>query len=138
LCPCFFFSIIRRPPRSTLFPYTTLFRSVVDDVWRDQDQEIAPLLRLRREAEQLPEERQVYKEGDSRLGYRDRGHREAADHRRLAVVDEYLVVGLLRLEREADVHRRGLDARVLGVHLHEHLAVGRHVWRHLEVDPRLL
>src|SRR5438445_12268499 len=24
---CFFFSIIRRPPRSTLFPYTTLFRS---------------------------------------------------------------------------------------------------------------
>src|SRR5690348_18333426 len=25
----FFFSMIRRPPRSTLFPYTTLFRSVV-------------------------------------------------------------------------------------------------------------
>src|SRR5688572_32077046 len=24
----FFFSMIRRPPRSTLFPYTTLFRSV--------------------------------------------------------------------------------------------------------------
>src|SRR5204863_9609049 len=24
---CFFFSMIRRPPRSTLFPYTTLFRS---------------------------------------------------------------------------------------------------------------
>src|SRR5258708_10282430 len=31
----FFFLMIRRPPRSTLFPYTTLFRShevVVDDV----------------------------------------------------------------------------------------------------------
>src|SRR2546422_11494848 len=28
--PCFFFFLmIRRPPRSTLFPYTTLFRSVV-------------------------------------------------------------------------------------------------------------
>src|SRR6266496_2754476 len=33
LCPyskyffCFFFLMIRRPPRSTLFPYTTLFRS---------------------------------------------------------------------------------------------------------------
>src|SRR3984893_11761033 len=27
---CFFFLMIRRPPRSTLFPYTTLFRS--DDV----------------------------------------------------------------------------------------------------------
>src|SRR2546430_13128117 len=27
----FFFLMIRRPPRSTLFPYTTLFRSVIDD-----------------------------------------------------------------------------------------------------------
>src|SRR6266511_5749882 len=26
-CPLFFFLMIRRPPRSTLFPYTTLFRS---------------------------------------------------------------------------------------------------------------
>src|SRR3954464_3214692 len=26
---CFFFLMIRRPPRSTLFPYTTLFRSNV-------------------------------------------------------------------------------------------------------------
>src|SRR5437867_7379604 len=26
-CVCFFFLMIRRPPRSTLFPYTTLFRS---------------------------------------------------------------------------------------------------------------
>src|SRR5260221_3305647 len=41
MCPCigsslsshlvifFFFLMIRRPPRSTLFPYTTLFRSVI-------------------------------------------------------------------------------------------------------------
>src|SRR5256885_15494488 len=28
VCLCFFFLMIRRPPRSTLFPYTTLFRSV--------------------------------------------------------------------------------------------------------------
>src|SRR5256885_432449 len=26
--PIFFFLMIRRPPRSTLFPYTTLFRSI--------------------------------------------------------------------------------------------------------------
>src|SRR5476649_2598298 len=26
----FFFLMIRRPPRSTLFPYTTLFRSIID------------------------------------------------------------------------------------------------------------
>src|SRR5439155_20045835 len=28
ICLLFFFLMIRRPPRSTLFPYTTLFRSV--------------------------------------------------------------------------------------------------------------
>src|SRR3712207_8876076 len=28
---CFFFLMIRRPPRSTLFPYTTLFRSGIAD-----------------------------------------------------------------------------------------------------------
>src|SRR2546422_2154777 len=30
--PLFFFLMIRRPPRSTLFPYTTLFRSLVASV----------------------------------------------------------------------------------------------------------
>src|SRR3712207_7126651 len=37
---CFFFLMIRRPPRSTLFPYTTLFRSeeVHDHVDRDEQQ----------------------------------------------------------------------------------------------------
>src|SRR5256885_6597156 len=29
-CLFFFFLMIRRPPRSTLFPYTTLFRSVAE------------------------------------------------------------------------------------------------------------
>src|SRR5690349_24799481 len=28
----FFFLMIRRPPRSTLFPYTTLFRSRLDEI----------------------------------------------------------------------------------------------------------
>src|SRR2546429_3638058 len=30
----FFFLMIRRPPRSTLFPYTTLFRSTPSRTWR--------------------------------------------------------------------------------------------------------
>src|SRR5699024_12727409 len=30
-----FFLLIRRPPRSTLFPYTTLFRSILADVGAD-------------------------------------------------------------------------------------------------------
>src|SRR3712207_9256830 len=33
----FFFLMIRRPPRSTLFPYTTLFRSAGGDVGGDGD-----------------------------------------------------------------------------------------------------
>src|SRR5947199_9919393 len=32
----FFFLMIRRPPRSTLFPYTTLFRSLSGSEWRGQ------------------------------------------------------------------------------------------------------
>src|SRR6202162_6523051 len=31
---CVFFLMIRRPPRSTLFPYTTLFRSFVEPEFR--------------------------------------------------------------------------------------------------------
>src|SRR5258707_12838756 len=43
----FFFLMIRRPPRSTLFPYTTLFRSTPRQ-WRDpcgQDHHGRPVLR---------------------------------------------------------------------------------------------
>src|SRR5688572_32336755 len=39
--PCsllFFFLMIRRPPRSTLFPYTTLFRSVANGVLDERQQ----------------------------------------------------------------------------------------------------
>src|SRR3989442_5745743 len=36
----FFFLMIRRPPRSTLFPYTTLFRSLVSQAHAFQLQEI--------------------------------------------------------------------------------------------------
>src|SRR3712207_7876950 len=38
----FFFLMIRRPPRSTLFPYTTLFRSerLVDAVGEAEDEEV--------------------------------------------------------------------------------------------------
>src|SRR2546429_8214095 len=35
--------MIRRPPRSTLFPYTTLFRSVPDEVPRAFDVPVAQL-----------------------------------------------------------------------------------------------
>src|SRR5688572_32108127 len=48
LFPFFFFLMIRRPPRSTLFPYTTLFRSLfraariysLRDEWLPQAEEV--------------------------------------------------------------------------------------------------
>src|SRR5689334_24076632 len=43
----FFFLMIRRPPRSTLFPYTTLFRSVPGE-HRAGDLAVEPVRRLAR------------------------------------------------------------------------------------------
>src|SRR3712207_8275558 len=46
---CCFFLMIRRPPRSTLFPYTTLFRSIIAP-WAavlevvDEDVRAAPVI----------------------------------------------------------------------------------------------
>src|SRR5256885_5737195 len=37
--------MIRRPPRSTLFPYTTLFRSRISDIYRREiDRRFAPVV----------------------------------------------------------------------------------------------
>src|SRR5256885_11231166 len=54
--------MIRRPPRSTLFPYTTLFRSLLMPVLREQDlvvflvdPEVAGRLRLPRSEEHTSE-----------------------------------------------------------------------------------
>src|SRR2546422_7714121 len=49
--------MIRRPPRSTLFPYTTLFRSPRDEVAavRVQDGDVLLDRALARRADQLPQ-----------------------------------------------------------------------------------
>src|SRR2546430_17189863 len=87
----FFFLMIRRPPRSTLFPYTTLFRSVVGgeevrahrlrmaatrpqvdlltepaDTPLERQLRRVPLLLEARQAEHRSEERRVGKECRSR------------------------------------------------------------------------
>src|SRR5687767_15302150 len=50
--------MIRRPPRSTLFPYTTLFRSTVRDLVAAARQLDDPqLVRLRKQLERIVEER---------------------------------------------------------------------------------
>src|SRR5687768_17904857 len=76
----FFFVMIRRPPRSTLFPYTTLFRSRV----------LLDLLRARlvpaaappgpTEGALLPLVEDLVDGGDDEEGEQGRGER-AADHR---------------------------------------------------------
>src|SRR5260370_38739958 len=40
----FFFLMIRRPPRSTLFPYTTLFRSYFENVGGPVFEAVLPLM----------------------------------------------------------------------------------------------
>src|SRR3712207_8615891 len=56
----FFFLMIRRPPRSTLFPYTTLFRSLaggrITDEWA-QGSGLAELTQRRLEQEMRERER---------------------------------------------------------------------------------
>src|SRR5699024_12731410 len=47
VCFFFFFLIIPRPPQSTLFPYTTLFRSLSTLNWSTTDNKSVPLLDLK-------------------------------------------------------------------------------------------
>src|SRR5258708_38970357 len=41
----FFFLMIRRPPRSTLFPYTTLFRSIMENTNLSKQQQVSEIMR---------------------------------------------------------------------------------------------
>src|SRR5947209_9200085 len=83
----FFFLIIRRPPRSTLFPYTTLFRSLVrlDDA-------------VRRSQLQSPSRRRPARRSDSR----------SEEHTSELQSRQYLVCRLL-LEKKKNEH---LDGKV--------------------------
>src|SRR2546428_7536720 len=47
--------MIRRPPRSTLFPYTTLFRSLETRVFADLEPSAFDLLRLERQQIDSPQ-----------------------------------------------------------------------------------
>src|SRR5688572_32738215 len=55
----FFFLMIRRPPRSTLFPYTTLFRS-----WSRNELDLAPRFPLIAAAMQKIKAREVVLDGE--------------------------------------------------------------------------
>src|SRR5712691_6217498 len=128
-------SILSAPP----WPLLSAGRDqIVDDVWRDQNEQITPILRLRRKTEQLAQNRQVYKERNSGLRYRDLSHRKSANYGRFPVTDQDLVIGLLRLEGESNVHRRRTHARAFGMHLHQDLPGAGDVRRDAQVDTGLL
>src|SRR3712207_7211521 len=86
--------MIRRPPRSTLFPYTTLFRS--QDVGEDRRP------RALEQPEALVEEREVGRRRDERVA-RDRGRverlprggRRSEEHTSELQSRQYLVCRLL-------------------------------------------
>src|SRR5258708_8423813 len=48
--------MIRRPPRSTLFPYTTLFRSLYFSLWAVRLTGVLPEMRVRQESAEIAEE----------------------------------------------------------------------------------
>src|SRR2546430_13373247 len=71
----FFFLMIRRPPRSTLFPYTTLFRSARRDRARPGAQ-AAPGVRRRADRKS----RSAKREGSARAAARMREGRRSEEH----------------------------------------------------------
>src|SRR3712207_8009791 len=79
--------MIRRPPRSTLFPYTTLFRSIKVARHKAEEGRVA-IRNVRRKAkEQLD---RLVKDGDAGEDDGRRAEKELDDttHRYVAVVDE--------------------------------------------------
>src|SRR3712207_8095292 len=78
-----FFLMIRRPPRSTLFPYTTLFRSVADGDERGRREHEGDLGRRRA--------------AFGRAGHHGRGHVEgrSEEHTSELQLRQYLVCRLL-------------------------------------------
>src|SRR3712207_1798776 len=96
---CFFFLMIRRPPRSTLFPYTTLFRSEVGDDRRRRGRRVydgaagqgapaAVAAELRRDAAQR-------RADDRRAAAHGRDHLRSEEHTSELQSRQYLVCRLL-------------------------------------------
>src|SRR2546425_5293602 len=84
----FFFLMIRRPPRSTLFPYTTLFRSPLERLAGREDTVREVELHRAAEPDEPRQEvgrRAVGRGGDPRVGHREArglgGHHEVTGER---------------------------------------------------------
>src|SRR3712207_6972379 len=93
----FFFLMIRRPPRSTLFPYTTLFRSVAMQDEKSQLQNKTKALRVLRarllELERRRQEEELSAQRRSQIGGGERSRSE--EHTSELQSRQYLVCRLL-------------------------------------------
>src|SRR5438445_6463498 len=81
----FFFLMIRRPPRSTLFPYTTLFRSPVPSFRREEREGVVDSVAVRLEDP----------EGAPRYMIADGIHHRSEEHTSELQSRQYLVCRLL-------------------------------------------
>src|SRR3712207_8202730 len=91
---CFFFLMIRRPPRSTLFPYTTLFRSEVRPLQGDGDLAGGTEVRARQAGDRI--------EGDDApVGHR---HERSEEHTSELQSRQYLVCRLLLEKKKTGAH----------------------------------
>src|SRR2546422_6930049 len=90
--------MIRRPPRSTLFPYTTLFRSLDPDERRH----------LLGRGEQAIETARVRRCGGQALGQDDLRHREGQDRKstRLNSSHGYISYAVFCLKKKKTKERR--------------------------------
>src|SRR3712207_8833339 len=106
----FFFLMIRRPPRSTLFPYTTLFRSPVAyrDASRLRDR---PLSRHERRLRRVSE-RAAREIRPRRTAVRHRRSRRSEEHTSELQSRQYLVCRLL-LEKKKNTYLPHHTTRLL-------------------------
>src|SRR2546427_3117112 len=95
----FFFLMIRRPPRSTLFPYTTLFRSLI---WRTVEKS-RPVCRGRSQASRRVSRGQIRDRKSTRLN---------SSHSQIS----YAVFCLKKKKKQNKKHTNGSNTAMLSVH----------------------
>src|SRR3712207_8035468 len=99
----FFFLMIRRPPRSTLFPYTTLFRSS-DEVELDEVEDLLPdALRLAQDTGDTGAQAKTLELAEQEILDRSEEHTSELQSR------QYLVCRLL-LEKKKKIDRQTIES----------------------------